>query len=292
MALIRHHIRATEDEDKPVACITLDEDDVNMVNGEKLAAGPHGPSIDREPIFKIVWSGYSNSDDPRGGTTTLAIVGGRNDGLQGVTVFHLPAFNPPEPPANTSVHESVHPVFRAAMRATVTPSDTYLYTTHTPVIDILLLPRDNPHFGSSFDPESILLLTEGHGGTKSLEARSFPPPQFNPTFNQATPTPAPSNHDTNDVEADLAATLAALTVVEEPAELELPPVLWSGKNAPEQSILVKLERDAHTKLTSGRKTTNSWRLDGGQAWAEETPDTRLIKVSFSLFLFYRRAPWC
>lgn len=249
-----------------------------MVNGEKLAAAHHTPSVDREPIFKLVWSGYSNSDDPRGGTTTLAVLGGHNDGACGVTVFHLPAFNPPQPPTNSGPHDGIHAVFRDAMRTSVTPSDTYAYSTPTPVVDFLVLPKESPHFGGTYDPEAILLLTEGKGGTRSLEARVFPPPQFKPASEIIAPIPGPTNHDAEDVEADLAATLAAMQVMDGPTDIELPQALWSGKNAPEQLKLVKLERDAHTKLTIGRQDSSGLPLFGGQAWAEETNDTRLIKV--------------
>jgi syntaxin-binding protein 5 len=234
--------------------------------------------MDREPIFKLVWSGYSNSDDPRGGTTTLTVLGGRNDGACGVTVFHLPAFNPLQSPTNAPPHDGIHTVFRDAMRASVTPSDTYSYTTPTPVVDLMVLPKESPHFGGTYDPEAIMFLTEGKGGTRSLEARVFPPPQFKPVSDVIAPIPGPTDHDAQDIDIDLAATLAAMQVIDDPTDIELPQALWSGKNAPEQMKLVKLERDAHTKLTNGRQDSSSLPLFGGQAWAEETHDTRLIKV--------------
>jgi syntaxin-binding protein 5 len=235
--------------------------------------------MDREPIFKLVWSGYSNSDDPRGGATTLTVLGGRNDGAYGVVVFHLPAFNPPQPPTNAP-HDGIHPVFREAMKSSIAPSDSYFYATPTPVVDFLLIPKESPHLGGTFDAEAILLLTEAKGGTRSLEARTFPPPQFNPPSKPIVPAPVPgpTDRDAPDVEADLAATLAAMQIIDDPVEIELPQALWSGKNAPEQLKLVKLERDAHTKLTNGRQDPSGLPLFGGEAWAEETSDTRLIKV--------------
>jgi syntaxin-binding protein 5 len=268
--------------------MTIDEDDVHILNGEKLQLGLDSQQPDREPIFKLVWSGYSDSEDPRGGATTLVILGGRNDNVTGVLAFHLPAFNPPEPPADTTVTDGIHPTFRAAMRAAVTPSDIYLYATPTPVVDFMLIPKTSPHFGGSYDPQSILILTEAQGGTRTLEARKFPPPQFNPhSIHSVTPAPAAVSHATTptpttvDVEDDLTATLAAMDMIDDPQEIELPPSLWSGKNAPIHPVLIKLERDAHTKLTHGRQENLQLPLSGGQAWPVETPDSRLSKVSFT-----------
>ena len=63
---------AVEDEDKPLLSITLDgAQDVNIVNAEDLdvaLAGQHTRTDhEREPIYKLAWSGFENSADPRGG---------------------------------------------------------------------------------------------------------------------------------------------------------------------------------------------------------------------------------
>ncbi|KAJ3520531.1 hypothetical protein NM688_g9149 [Phlebia brevispora] len=64
---------ALEDEDKPLFSLTLDgQHDVHIVDADKLdrmLAKPKDESDEpREPIFKLAWSGFPNSTDPRGGS--------------------------------------------------------------------------------------------------------------------------------------------------------------------------------------------------------------------------------
>lgn len=92
---------AIEDEDKPLLAITLDGiQDVNVAKADELEAalaGEHNTHDNaREPIFKLAWSGFENSSDPRGGETALTVLGGlsHND-VSGLTTLLLPAFSPP-----------------------------------------------------------------------------------------------------------------------------------------------------------------------------------------------------
>jgi syntaxin-binding protein 5 len=267
-----------EDEDKPITCITVDDIDVQLVNGEKLQAkmGTGAAHIAPEPIFKLSWSGFPNSDDPRGGETTLTILGGRSDDVSGVTVLWLPAFNPPEVPPAAGASSGVHATYREAMLKTAVATDSYVYATPTPVQDFLLFPKNTPHFGGTYDPMAILLLTEGQGGTRSLEARAFPPPSFIST--PAVSTPETTKPEHLDVEAELAATLESMKVEDDPSDFEVPVSLWSGKNAPVQISLLKVEREAHWKLMGHRQDRMDLPLFGGQAWPQDLDDPRLIKV--------------
>jgi syntaxin-binding protein 5 len=268
-----------EDEDKPITCITVDEVDVHLVNGEKLQAhaGPGSAHVAPEPIFKLSWSGFSGSDDPRGGESALVVLGGRSDDVSGVTVLWLPALTPPETPPDTGgASGGIHNVYRDAMKKTAIATDSYVYVTHTPVQDFLLFPKETPHFAGAYDPVAILLLTEGQNGSRSLEARAFPPPSFLGVPIDLAPEIAKS--EPLDVEADLAATLESMKIQDDPADLELPASLWSGRNAPIQLALLKVEREAHWKLMGNRQDRMDLPLFGGQAWPQDLTDARLIKV--------------
>ena len=175
---------AVEDEDKPLLAMTLDgKHDINVANvsqlDEALAAGQQNPVV-REPIFRLAWSGFANSDDPRGGDTVLVVLGGLNaDDTPGVTAVLLPAFNPSEPPAlSTSSLVTLHPNIRDAMRQSVAPKNLHTYSTVGTPQDFLLLPRESPHFSGSWDPQSVLLLSDSSKETRATEAYQFPPPNF------------------------------------------------------------------------------------------------------------------
>ncbi|KAJ8475032.1 hypothetical protein ONZ45_g15752 [Pleurotus djamor] len=227
---------AVEDEDQPLMVRTLDDVDVDVVDAEKLdkylpsgglptqGRGSKVQASARDPIFKLTWSGFSNSSDPRGGHTTLTILGGTfPDDAPGLIVHYLPPFNPPEPPATPANRPDQLPTFfRNAMRDSVVPSATYFYATNTIVQDYLLVPGNTPHFGGAYDPMSILLLCEGAGGTRILEARQFPPPTF--TDKEAEPETEGDGKavENTDVEDLLVETLRSMQMSSDPDSLALP----------------------------------------------------------------------
>ncbi|KAI0046614.1 hypothetical protein FA95DRAFT_1582978 [Auriscalpium vulgare] len=254
---------AVDDDSQPLLVRTLDDIDVQLVDGEKLEEylpdGPHSGNVQpphdpREPIFRLAWSGYPNSSDPRGGKTSLIILGGQFNGDPfGINALWLPAFNPPAPPASPPTSESLHPFFRKAMRESLEPLDAYFYRTPGLTQDFLLIPRTNPHFAGTFDPIAILLLFESEEHTRTVEAHQFPPPAF------LVPTEAASGgtaqdtgvDDTDALEADLASTLQSMKLVTDPQRLELPPSLWSGPHALLQVSLVSIDRVAYETLSAG-----------------------------------------
>ncbi|KAI0322973.1 WD40-repeat-containing domain protein [Amylostereum chailletii] len=139
---------AVEDDSQPLLVRTLDDIDVQIVDGDKLdeylpgADGPPKHHEPREPIFKLAWSGYPNSTDPRGGETSLIILGGQfGRDPSGVNVLWLPAFNPSEPPTMANSEESLHPHFRKAMRVSLDPSNAHFYPTPGLTQDFVLIPR-------------------------------------------------------------------------------------------------------------------------------------------------------
>ncbi|KAH9081593.1 lethal giant larvae like, C-terminal-domain-containing protein [Lactarius deliciosus] len=278
---------AVEDDTQPLMARTLDEIDVLKVDGEKLeqylsdedgpprhTSRPHEP---REPIFKLAWSGYPNSYDPRGGETSLTILGGQfNHDPPGINVLWLPAFNPPAPPSPSN-DQSLHLFFRDAMRESLAPLSAYFYPTPGLTQDFLLMPRDSPHFGGSWNPTAILMLFEGGEETRALEAQQFPPLEFL----ASAPAPSQNTEETTDddeeshecLAQDLATALQSMTVNEEPKKLCLPPSLWTGPEAIVDADLFSLDRIAYETLSrSGEPRSDDLLLEGGIS----TPDEEIV----------------
>ncbi|KAG6919011.1 hypothetical protein DXG01_009721 [Tephrocybe rancida] len=279
---------AVEDEEKPLLLRTLDELDVNVVDqnllNEHISQGREGKTTspsEREPIFKLSWSGFQNSTDPRGGNTTLSILGGLIVGeANGLTIVQFPAFNPPEPPASTSPNPTrpvLHPVMRQAMRDSLDVMDSYFYFTQGIIQDYLLIPHKSPHFAGTFDPIAIILLTEGEGNTRTIEAYQYPPPAF---LSNAPKTPANVATATVDPLNSLADTLKDLEENEDPKQLIIPAALSHGKSGVLGGQLFKIEKETYQTLAAGKSTEELMLpLTGGQAWADEfkANDLRLAK---------------
>ncbi|KII94277.1 hypothetical protein PLICRDRAFT_36534 [Plicaturopsis crispa FD-325 SS-3] len=271
---------AIEDEDQPFLVRTVDDIDVHVVDGIKLeehfsnAGGesqPPAPSI-REPIFKLAWSGFSNSPDPRGGETALTILGGlENEDSSGVTVQWLPPFNPADPPASPSTntnHPTLHPHTRNAMRQSVLPSKTFFYSTSGTTQDFLLVPKDSPHFANAYDPTSIVFLSEAEGRTRAVEAFEFPPPEFSVSLPPA-PGEASDDQPADDIAEDLAATLESMKMSIGPTPRELPSALWSGPRGVVHGQLLKIDRFAYKTLVEPENSSdNGLGLSGGFAWTD------------------------
>lgn len=283
---IAHHYcnRAIEDEDKPLLCMTLDDMDVNVVDGVKVQDGANNMQSPREPIFKLAWCGFPNSSDPRGGKTALLVLGGTvADEGYGVYTLWLPALNLPEPPV-TPGQQGLHHQVREAMRKLVIPSKHYFYSTAGPVQDFLLIPSSNPHFFGNWDPVALLLLFEAEAGTRALDARQFPPPELAAGSHVPTSPRHQQASQPGDLDQELADTLQSMELYAEPSHLWLSPPLWSGKNAPLHPELVKLERDPYHKLTTEGFPADPLGLDGGIAFLDRAEDTKLIKVRVCNFL--------
>lgn len=286
---------AIDDEDHPLFVRTIDNlEEVNVVDGTKIEQYLSSGNVadrsqiglsDREPIFKITWSGFPNSSDPRGGETALTILGGlKCNGGSGVTVMWLPPFNPPEPPAPTGTQSGLHPFIRKAMRQSLLPSKSFFYATIGSTQDFLLIPRDSPHFAGTYDPVSILLLSDFLGGTRTIEAFQFPPPEFliptsvaPGTISTTSSTVKPSD----DISEDLVETLQAMGMSDDPKRLEVPVSLWDGNGGIIHAQIVQVERDAYEILTAEADVNDgALPLTGGVAWSKDitTTDTKLLKV--------------
>lgn len=291
---------AVEDEDQPLLVRTLDDLDVHVVDGHKLEEilpKDHRPMMDdqqrspREPIFKLSWSGSPNPSDPRGGETSLVVLGGQFGGdPSGINVLWLPRFNPPEAPASSVATTGLHPFFRKAIRQSIDPLDAYFYATSGITQDFLLIPRDSPHFSGAWDPVTILLLSEGEKQTRTIEAYEYPPPGFLEAAEESGgPSRAIQSENPEDaLDTNLAATLQSMQISHEPHKLTLPMTLWTGSDGLINGALVLLDRVAYDQLIeSGTELSHrELKLEGGVAVPAESVQSniKLAKVHSSLLL--------
>ncbi|TFY59345.1 hypothetical protein EVJ58_g5836 [Rhodofomes roseus] len=276
---------ALEDEDHPLFVRTLDEEeDVFAVDVTKLEAalsasdnskGTERHTEIREPIFKLAWSGFPNSSDPRGGDTVLTILGGLSpNSPPGLTTFLMSPLNPPAPPdaATTKMpsQPSLHPDVRAAMQESLFPLDSHIYHTASAVQDFLLIPRSNPHFSGTWDPHAILLLSDSDldptGSTRIVDAFEFPPPTFIASL-MVPSTPGADDLDDPSValSQELATTLESMSLSSDPRQLRLPWAFWTVAG----SALFKVDKEAYRRL-EGESLDDALPIKGGKAWVEDT----------------------
>ena len=275
---------AVDDDEQPLMVRTLDEVDVHKVDGEKLEkylpddeVSPNLPSKvhePREPIFKLAWSGYPNSYDPRGGETSLVILGGQfGHDPPGINVLWLPAFNPPAP-SSPATSQSLHPFFRNAMRESLDPLSAYFYRTPGVAQDFLLMPRDSPHFCGAWNPTTILMLFESGEHVRAVEARQFPPLEFLASAQEASQNTEQTKEEDGDgddaLSQNLAATLQSMSVIEEPKKFNLPSSLWSGPDAVVGASHFLLDRIAYETLSrGGEHNSDDLFLEGGISVPDE-----------------------
>jgi hypothetical protein len=263
---------------------TLDEVDVDKVDGEKLEQYLPDDEVSpkplrkvykpREPIFKLAWSGYPNSYDPRGGETSLVVLGGQfAHDPPGINALWFPAFNPPAPPS-PATNQSLHPFFRNAMRESLDPLSAYFYSTPGLAQDFLLMPRDSPHFCGAWNPTTILLLFESGEHVRAVEARQFPPLEFLASAQEAPQSAEQAKEiqgdDYDPLSQDLAATLQSMTAHEEPKKSNLPSSLWSGPDAIVDATLFLLDRIAYETLSrASDHGSDDLLLEGGISVPDE-----------------------
>ncbi|KAJ6520108.1 WD40 containing snare-dependent exocytosis protein [Mycena sanguinolenta] len=270
---------AVEDEDQPLFVRTVDTADVNLVNMDALEE-THDAQPPREPIYKLAWSSFPNSSDPRGGQTALTILGGLlmvPGEATGLNVQWLPAFNPSEPPNPTATQTSLHPFMRAAMQASVLPISDFFYYTPAIAQDFFLVPRNNPHFAGHYDPTAILISVESAGDTRVVEAYQFPPPIF--LASSVTEEVEPSGSDLVD---DLESILKSLTVNDDPHVLTPPIPLWFGSTGAFHVQLFTLDRESHELLVGEKEYSFVLPLKGGAALNDESMARELRLAKFQM----------
>ncbi|KAH6917033.1 lethal giant larvae like, C-terminal-domain-containing protein [Coprinopsis sp. MPI-PUGE-AT-0042] len=254
---------AVDDDSNPLLVRTLDEEEVHLVGGERLenadatAAGQGtGPTFMREPIFKLAWSSFSTSADPRGGPTTLTILGGLDYRKGGyITVHLLPAFQPANPPGDsgTGQPDTLHPFFRAAMKESLTPLNASTYEVDGEVQDFLLYPREHLHLGGNHDPCAIMCLQSTSDGSRVTQAYRFPPSCWAIPLGQ----PECSIKGAGDVE---------------PISIELPFPFINGSASVEDIHLMTVNNHVYEAIADADSSAPAQRLEltGGVAYADQT----------------------
>ncbi len=139
-------------------------------------------------------AGIASADSQQVGTV-LTVLGGASIARDppGVVCLHFPAF---EPRRNSSLWgggasssastAALSADMRAALRASLDPTRESRYHTQSTVEDILLMPRNNPHYGMAYDPTSIITLLAADpslpslpppAASRALKCFPFPPPR-------------------------------------------------------------------------------------------------------------------
>ncbi|KAM0788575.1 hypothetical protein ACM66B_001699 [Microbotryomycetes sp. NB124-2] len=194
---------ASVEDEMAIDIRVLERAAVNKTTEEDLFVNGR-QSADREPVFKLAWSGFpaesvlsrataawngaqaqpSDSDAASAITgTMLTVLGGLlpRDPV-GVHVLGLPAYQAPAGP--TLAHGNLSAAAREALKQSVSPIVHHLYPTAAPPEDFVLLPRSSPYFGLSFDPTSIVIVVGMDGrvpvppsahASRTIEAWTFPP---------------------------------------------------------------------------------------------------------------------
>ena len=284
---------ATEDEDKPLLVRSIEKADINMVNEELLNLALEqsgGKSDDKpapEPIYKLAWSGYSNSADPRGGAHTLAVLGGgKGKESSDVTVFSFPAFNPADDGTDPNV--TLPPLIRKAIRDCLSNPSVYNYQSEKAISDFLLLPRATPHFAGNFDPIAIILVFNEDGDKRSTSIMEYPPPSLAIIPKHPEMVRNSSSSTTVAIGEELAETLHTMQQSSDPERLTLPNLLWTGSSSLVGGEIILLDTAPYGTLCLQDLETlwAEYGLRGGAAWVEgKNDDSMHAKVRGLTFYF-------
>lgn len=279
---------AVEDEDQPLMVRTSTDLDVNVINGEELEnflqnGGPleeNGTNLsEHQPIYRVAWCGFANSSDPRGGATSLVVLGGdRSNDPCRLTVHTMPALDSPEPPAPSGSKSGLHPSIRKSMRLSVISLETTYYLSSGPVYDFIPFPKSNPHFSGCWDPVSLLFLTAAPSGSRTVEAQQFLPPKM---ISLLPGTDPQNSSEHNDVMHNLSATLEGMALGgKEPLPMHIPSKLYSGLGGVSYAQLLTFQRGMHDVLVGQQPVPGDADLPitGGSAWID---DKRLSELRLS-----------
>ncbi|KAH8835562.1 lethal giant larvae like, C-terminal-domain-containing protein [Flagelloscypha sp. PMI_526] len=266
---------AVEDEDQPITVRTIDAEDVNLIDTDQLDEAMNNPLPQppepREPIYKLSWSGYSNSSDPRGGETTLAVFGGLASVDHGISTFLLPCFNPNDP---TLPHtgSGIGSYWREAIRASLTPQKEYFYSLATVPQDFFLAPKDSLQFSGTFNPQAILFLLESPDGARVVKAFEYPPPLFD-----SSDAPHAEVNSGHSVEDDLAATLHDLALTSDARAIGLPSGLLQASCGLVDGQVLTMDVDVYDAVhaTAAQYAQPTFLLQGGLACSDEAQANNL-----------------
>jgi syntaxin-binding protein 5 len=281
---------AVEDDDQPLLVRTLDSTHVNLVGLDALDDEQNEvQQLTREPIFKLSWSSFSDSTDPRGGETILTILGGLDASKPpGLTVLLFPPFNPTEPPSTplSPKSENLHPFFRNFMIESLNPSKSFFYETFGVVQDYLLMPQNSPHLAGNFDPYAILILTQSTHNARSVQAYQYPPPGFIRT--SLSPSEAPIEAETKEDIEEPSATNPSSSLPPTPPEksprhinytpssIRIPFTFSAAGSGLLGGCLFKIENDVYHSFVDEDVNDLHLTLKGRRVYANS--DLKLLKV--------------
>ncbi|KXN88842.1 hypothetical protein AN958_06711 [Leucoagaricus sp. SymC.cos] len=277
---------ALEDSEEPILVRTLDNLNVNLVDAEMLEAQVNNTtssdlSPPREPIFKLAWSAFANSKDPRGGNTTLTVLGGtKPDQGFGLNVWWLPAFNPDDPTVSSPPpnQKNIHPFMITAIRQSLQEKSTFQYTTKTPVQDFYLIPRESPHFNCTYDAQSILILSEDGPNGRLLESREFPPPSFGLSAAKSPASETPSSSE--DTLHQLNSALESMSLSSHPQSVGLPFEFSGASFAPSGYRILVVAKESYSKIIEDVDSSAKRprvRLSAGRAHVESSFEVKRSK---------------
>lgn len=284
---------AVDDEDRPLMVRTVDKIDINYPDAEELDKALSGESISSgeeyiqlEPIFKLSWGsfGLQALKDPYNACSTLTVLGGTVPGTEaGASTIKIPPAILPTP--STPSREALHPDVRKVLTGALSSTDVYVYKLSGTAVDFEMVSKDSPHFGGSFNPYAMLVLTDSPSGLRTLEAKEFPPPEF--AISPA-PTPSTSSQGSTDpLDKDLASTLKSLKLTSDPKDLtySLPTATWSGMNSICDGDIVRLEKEQYEQLLQSRILDDDNNKDsigrGGIAWVDYGDDDQAGDLMFT-----------
>lgn len=141
----------------PIMARTISKEDVNLATSSNLfgddAQEPSDiPGAFREPIYKLAWCGFSDSQTIHRGTILLILGGLMPNDVKGLHCLHLPVFSPP-----SIINASNPKQLQDAYKASIRPNYTSVLPTDTAPEDFILV-TSNPYYAQTFDPYSVLIM--------------------------------------------------------------------------------------------------------------------------------------
>jgi hypothetical protein len=135
---------------------TISMEDVNLATSSSLfgpdAHEPNAvPGSFREPIYKLAWCGFSDTQSHKG--TILVVLGGLmpND-IKGLHCLHFPAFSAP-----SILYSSDPKQVLQAYRTSVKPNYTSILPTDSSPEDFVLITH-NPYYNQTYDPFQVVIM--------------------------------------------------------------------------------------------------------------------------------------
>jgi syntaxin-binding protein 5 len=274
---------AVEDEHQPLLVKTIEDLEIHgsELKGTDSQPAPSSRS-NKEPIFKLSWSGFPNSYE-----TILTILGGTPAGeASGLVVYTFPAYNPLEFTATFVLQSNLSASSRDAMCKSLVPSKTIFFPTSAMIQDFLLIPRSSPHFSMSFDPISILLLCGYDKTIRSVEAYQFPslPHLQNPITESVALSSVPDDETPINASTDnSASSTKPLELGDTFHRMGISHLIWNGGNEVTGGSLVSLDRGPYIQLVGKNETDiRHVPLNGGSAMIPDLTANEMNSLKVSL----------